>query len=535
MIYLLQEYLTRSTLKYPDRAAIRAGDHSIRYEELDVCSNRLANLLMKIGVKRQDRTCFILPRGIDAIMSLFGILKSDGVYVALNPKTPLGRAQYILEHCESRVLILNKATYPIFSQLRGLLKGLSLIVLCRRSEVDAITQEGAAIYFLDDLENSSDRPLEPLNIDADLAYILYTSGSTGIPKGVMISHRNVIDYAEWAVSYFKLSPEDRIANTSGVYFDLSVFDVYAGIASGSTIIIVPDALLMFPTDLMDLIDREGVTVWNSVPSLMTYISKMSVLKDDCCGSLKQILFCGEVMPTSTVMDWMRVYPRKEFFNLYGPTETTCESMVYPILEKPSDPTIPLPIGKARANTGVFALTEDLKVASPGEEGELYIRGASVSLGYWRDPEKTAAAFVRSPLRPESSERVYATGDIVKLRADGTYDFIGRKDFQIKYMGYRIELGDIESAFASLDGVVESAVIAVRDETAQTTKIVGFVFPGQVIGVEEIRERLKSVLPPYMIPKEIQTVAGPLPRTPNGKIDRNLLKHRYGLEEGRRGV
>jgi L-proline---[L-prolyl-carrier protein] ligase len=304
-----------------------------------------------------------------------------------------------------------------------------------------------------------------------------------------------------------------------VYFDLSVFDVYAGIASGSTLIIVPDALLMFPKDLMDLIDREGVTVWNSVPSLMSYISKMNVLRDDCCDSLKQILFCGEVMPTATVMDWMRVYPRKQFFNLYGPTETTCESMVYPILERPSDPTIPLPIGKACANTEVFALTEDLKLASPGEEGELYIRGASVGLGYWRDPEKTAAAFVRSPLHPGNVERVYATGDVVRLRADENYDFVG----------------DVESALGGLDGVVESAVIAVRDETAQTTKIIGFVFPGRTIGAEELRERLKIVLPPYMIPKEIHTVAGPLPRTPNGKIDRNLLRDRYGREAQRRDV
>ena len=535
MILLLHEYLTRSTLKHPDRAAVRAGDRSIRYDELDARSNRLAHLLRKIGVERQDRACFILPRGIDAIVSVFGILKSDGVYVALNPRTPLERARHILEHCEARALILDKATYPDFSRLRGLVKGLSLIVLCRRSEVDAAPQESAAMYFLDDLESSSDAPLESLNIDADLAYILYTSGSTGLPKGVMISHGNVIDYAEWAVSYFKLSPEDRIANTSGVYFDLSVFDVYAGIASGSTIIIVPDAVLMFPRDLMDVIDREGVTVWNSVPSLMSYVSKMNVLKADRCGSLRQVLFCGEVMPTSTVVDWMRAFPGRGFFNLYGPTETTCESMVYPILETPGDPTIPLPIGKARANTEVFALTEDLKLASPGEEGELYIRGASVGLGYWRDPEKTAAAFVRSPLRPEGSERVYATGDVVKLRADGAYDFIGRKDFQIKYMGYRIELGDIESALASLDGVVESAVIAVPDDAAQTTKIVGFVFPSRVIGAEEIRERLKTALPPYMIPKEIRTVAGPLPRTPNGKIDRNLLKDRHGLDEGRRGV
>jgi amino acid adenylation domain-containing protein len=521
MIYLLQHYLSASASRYPDRIAIHTPEGTLSYAQLEARSNRLANLLRHAGVRRGDRVCFVLPRGLDAFVAVFGILKADAIYVAVNPKTPVDRLEFILRNCECRHLIVNNTTRDKAVTLSGRLPGLHGVDLSAKQAGHQATP-GLLEYFAEDLDAFDPTPGSFFNIDIDLAYVLYTSGSTGTPKGVMLSHRNVTDYAEWAYDYFGIAATDRIANTSGLYFDLSVFELYCGIKSGAAVYVLPDRMLMFPNEIVAHVDKEEITVWNSVPSLMTYMAKIGVLDRDKCGALTTVLFCGEVMPTKTIIDWMTVYPEKGYFNLYGPTETTCESMVYPIRTMPADPTVPLPIGKACANTEVFALTEDGKVAAVGVEGELYIRGSSVGMGYWKDAAKTAASFIDSPLNTLFPDRIYGTGDLVKLRADGNYEFIGRKDTQIKYMGHRIELGDIESALGCLPYVTETAVIATADAATESTKIVAFVFLNRPTPVESIKNDLREKLPPYMTPKEIRIVDAPLGRTPNGKIDRRSL-------------
>jgi amino acid adenylation domain-containing protein len=521
MNYLVQDYLSESAQRFPDNIFLKDPSTSVTFKETDILTNRLANLLVASGLKRHDRVCFFLRRSTDAFKALFGILKADGLYIGINPKTPADRVRQIFNDSQCRYVIANKDSYDL---LAGILKemppGIRVILLSSKKDVQV---KGANdLLDLVDIERASAHKRVYENIDIDLAYILYTSGSTGTPKGVMITHRNVMDYTEWASDYFHIGPQDRIANTSGLYFDLSVFDIYCAAKCGACIYVIPDSALPFPKKITDLIDQEKLTIWNSVPSLMTYMAKVGALHEDRCQSLQKIVFCGEVMPTRTMMEWMKTYPGKMFVNLYGPAETTCESMVYHIEACPTDPEVPLPIGKACANTEVFTLKEDMTLAGPGEEGELYIRGSSNGMGYLNDPQKTESKFVLSPFNKFYPERIYATGDIARLRPDGNYDFVGRKDFQIKYMGYRIELGEIESVLNSLNYVVESAAITSGSPEGEDNKIVAFVCLNTPKETAEIKEAMTKKLPHYMVPRKI-VVLDAMPKNLHGKIDRTALR------------
>ncbi len=522
LMHLLQQYLSRSAQQFPDNIFLKDASQTVTFWEMDLLSNQLAHLLRDSGLKRHGRVCFFLRRSADAFKSLFSILKADGIYIGVNPKTPADRVRQLWKDSQCEFIITNKDSFALLKNIfteSG--SSFTIILLGDKNDVDTTGLRGNLLDIAD-IASARSTEREYQNIDIDLAYILYTSGSTGVPKGVMITHRNVLDYTEWAADYFKVKPTDKIANTSGLYFDLSVFDIYCAAKCGAAIHVIPDEFLPFPKKITDLIDNEGLTIWNSVPSLMTYMAKVGALQSERCQSLTTIVFCGEVMPTKTIMEWMKTYPNKTFVNLYGPAETTCESMYYPITEMPRDPNVPLFIGKACANTEVFALKENLTLAGPGEEGELYIRGSSNGMGYLNDPEKTDKKFILSPFNPFYRERIYGTGDMVRLGQDGNYEFIGRKDFQIKYMGYRIELGEIESVLNSQSHVVESAAIISGDAESEDNKIVAFIVLNAPESLTEIKEVLTAKLPHYMVPRVIH-VLDSIPKNLHGKIDRGALK------------
>jgi len=521
MRYLLNHHLQDTAEKNPDNIYVWDSKNSFSYHEANIQSNRLANFLIDMGVKRHDRVAIVLPRSAQSLVALHGVLKAGAIYVAVNPKTPVERIAFILNDCDCKVLITNNA---LATQTLTALTH-KKVILTEAPQGEMNLPSDCISFSCTSADFKSSCP-ENKNIDLDLAYILYTSGSTGQPKGVMISHRNVLDYAMWASSYFQIKPTDRIGNTSGVYFDLSVFDIYAGIFSGAATYIISDSALLFPKTLVEQIDKERLTILNAVPSLYNYVAKMGVLKKDSCHNLSKLIFCGEVMPTQTIIDWMNVFPEKTYVNLYGPTETTCESMYYHIAAKPSDASVPIPIGKACANTEVFTLKEDLSLASIDEVGELCIRGSSNGAGYWKNPELTEKNFIRSPLNPYFFERVYRTGDLAVLKSDGNYHFVGRKDSQIKYMGYRIELGDIESALSTLECVIESVVICVNDEISNSQKLVGFLNLKEPVSSSEIGRMLRQKLPDYMVPKEFIFLDA-IPKNANGKVDRLAVQKNYG--------
>jgi L-proline---[L-prolyl-carrier protein] ligase len=359
-------------------------------------------------------------------------------------------------------------------------------------------------------------------IDSDLAYILFTSGSTGNPKGVMISHRNSLTFVNSAHDFFEIGVNDRFSNICPLHFDMSVFDLFVAFKAGASVVIVPESTTIFPSQLAEYIEKKKISVWNSVPSALTLLANFTNLDKYDFSSLRLILFAGEVFPIKYLRQVQKAVPGGRFYNVYGQTEAN-SSTYYWVEHIPSDDTAILPIGRSLPNFEVFALDEQgKKVSKPGEKGELYVRAASVALGYWDDVEKTQECFVKNPLEPSSNEIVYRTGDLVRLDSDGNYVFLGRKDHMIKSRGYRIEIGEIETVLCNHPEVKTAVVIPIPDELIgnRISAVIVPLTPGK-IEKEDILKYCSKYLPKYMVP-EIFEFRDSLPATSSGKIDRKKL-------------
>jgi D-alanine--poly(phosphoribitol) ligase subunit 1 len=350
---------------------------------------------------------------------------------------------------------------------------------------------------------------------------MFTSGSTGIPKGVAISHASVLNFIAWARGVFGIGPGDVVANANPIYFDNSVFDFYAALFSGACLAPIGKGELGDAAATVRRVEEANCTVWFSVPSLLIYLMTMKALRADTFRSVRTIVFGGEGYPKSELAKLFSLYGgRSELFNVYGPTECTCICSAYRIsAEDFRDPEGLPPLGRIADNFSYLVLDGDALVR-PGEIGELCLLGPQLGLGYYNDPERTAAAFVQNPLAPALPQKMYRTGDLVRDR-DGILHFCGRKDNQIKHMGYRIELEEIEAAINRLGYVVQAAVIyqRVRDSFGH---IIAYVATVEALDDSRLRDDLKQLLPAYMIPNRF-VLSRELPRNANGKVDRARLK------------
>jgi amino acid adenylation domain-containing protein len=293
-----------------------------------------------------------------------------------------------------------------------------------------------------------------LRVETDLAYILYTSGSTGTPKGVMISHRNSLGFVEWVADTFEVSPDDRLSSHAPLHFDLSILDVFVAMKSGASLALVPDGTSTFPLRLAQWMESNAISIWYSVPSILTLLLLKGRLDRVDLGRIRLLIFAGEVFPTKYLRDLMRALPRATFVNLYGPTETNVITWfrVPPLAD---DQNEPIPIGWPCANTDIFVVDEEgRRVTEPGRKGELYARGVTVAQGYWGDPEKTGRSFIQNPFQPHFPDRAYRTGDIVSLDEAGCYRLIGRRDRMIKSRGHRIEPGEIIGDYGTAQLIFE---------------------------------------------------------------------------------
>jgi acyl-coenzyme A synthetase/AMP-(fatty) acid ligase len=295
--------------------------------------------------------------------------------------------------------------------------------------------------------------------------------------------------------------------------------------TGASLCIALDGQLLFPGKLLEWMEKRKVTLWKGVSSLLVYLAKTGVLRKERIPSLRTIMFAGEVMPTKYLIQWMETYPEKKFYNVYGPTEATGISLYYPVERIPGDVSERIPIGKPCSNTEVFLLKEDQIVALPGEVGELCIRGSGLSVGYWNDKSKTERAYFYNPNINFINDRIYRTGDIAKLRADGNYEFVGRMDFQVKYMGYRIELYEIENALLSFPAVNGAAVMLCESVLSELQELVAFVEVENGCSVNELSAHIGKLLPHYMIPKRIIKIDS-IPLTSRGKTDREVIRKMY---------
>jgi len=378
-----------------------------------------------------------------------------------------------------------------------------------------------------DLNNYSRSFVDAGNTSEDAAHILFTSGSTGTPKGVVITHANVIHFVEWAVKYFGIDASDRNSGHPPLHFDLSQFDIFGTFAAGAQLHLVPGDVGLMPNQVAGFIRRSELTQWFSVPSVLNYMAKFDAVKANDFPCLKRVLWCGEVFPTPALMYWMQRLPSVTFTNLYGPTETTIASSYHTVSWCPADPCESVPIGTPCDGEQLLVLDEQLKPVPPGETGDLYIGGVGLSPGYWRDQEKTAAAFIQHPESTEPSHRIYKSGDLAKVGADGLVYYVGRADSQVKSRGYRIELGEIEAALNALGDLKECAVVAIPSEGFEgTTLCCAYVSAADAnVHTRLLLSQLRKHLPSYMLPSRWAPFTQ-LPKNSSGKIDRPQLRRMF---------
>jgi amino acid adenylation domain-containing protein len=500
--------------------AVVDRERSLTYAELDAAANRLAHTLVDLGVTRGDRVSVYIDKSLEAVVGLYAIMKTGASYVPIDVRAPVTRAAYIVTNCGVQVAITSAGVSEAWPELASEDTTLRHLVVLDADVTDAGAGQAKTLTRAD-VGLRPDTPLGADVISRDLAYILYTSGSTGAPKGVKLSHRNALAYVEWAAEEFGFTSADRFSSHAPFHFDLSVLDLYASALVGATVVLVPPGTSVFPGQVVRFIESERITVWYSVPSILSMMLQRGKLEQGGFPQLRVLLFAGEVFPTKYLRQLMALLPDVAFANLYGPTETNV-CTYYRVPEPPAEGSGDIPIGRAIANVHTFVVDEDGNPMEPGETGELWVRGETVMKGYWGDAAKTAERLVRHPFG-DASDLAYRTGDIVRQNPAGDYEFLGRRDHQIKSRGYRIELGEIETALYGHPLIEECAVIPIPDDLV-TNLIKAYVVAREPVEEHELKHFCRERVPPYMVPDMIEFVPG-LPKTSTGKIDRNLLSNR----------
>ena len=496
------EYLENSTQKTPDKVAVIDENGRCTYEQMMQSSRHIASSLVG-QIRIGEPVAVLMEKGIPALTSFWGIVYAGGFYVFFNPELPTVRLQQMQQVLGARRVITDKDHAETALQVFAP-EAVCFVEECRETPV----REQALQEVRDQM------------IDTDPLYANFTSGSTGTPKGVVVSHRSVLDFIDVFVPLFHITEKDRIANQAPFDFDVSVKDIYSAIKTGATLVTVPKTLFSRPVQLLDYLCDNRITTMIWAVSALCLITTFHGLDYRVPDTVQKVLFSGEVMPAKHLANWRSHLPHAMFVNLYGPTEITCNCTYY-MLEPERDYKQGLPIGKAFPNEQVFLLDEQNQlVTSPGTEGEICGPGPALALGYFRAPEQTAAAFVQNPLNPWYPERIYRTGDLGRYGEDGELYFTGRKDFQIKHMGHRIELEEVERAIAAQPGI--DRCCCVFDEKKH--KLYGFYIGDR--DKKELHTQLRQVLPVYMVPGALYQMEN-FPLTKNGKTDRKLLLERRG--------
>jgi D-alanine--poly(phosphoribitol) ligase subunit 1 len=486
------------------KALLWSLEEHTTYGQLDRVSNQAARLLLDRGVRKRDVVAICREKDLAAYAVILACVKIGAAYVAVDPANPPARLKSILDQCRPTVAVIGGDRDS------------------QRFGCDTlVVHDDDGGRFLSGIDDGDVRP--PWEIHgSDPAYIMFTSGSTGAPKGATISHANLFNFIHWARREFGIGPDDVLTGLNPLFFDNSVFDLYASVFSGASLVPFSAAVMRDPHAAVARVGELGCTVYFSVPSLLVYLQRLKLIGPESFRSLRVIIFGGEGYPKPMLAKlYGQVGQRIELCNVYGPTECTCICSAHRIEPRDlADLSGYAPLGHLTSDFFGLVLDDAGREVAPGQVGELYLGGPNVGLGYYGAPEQTAAVFVQNPTHDRFFDRVYRTGDLVRRGPEDQWlHFAGRLDSQIKRQGYRIELGEIEHALMSVDGVEEAAAVYTTSE--DIGRITAVVASGVDLASGGVRRELADALPPYMMPDHIMVVRA-LPRNPNGKIDRKAI-------------
>lgn len=496
MKYSILDYFEDNVNKMPSKIAVEEKDNNITYKELCETSIALGRHLISKGIKKKNVVIY-LDKGIQCVQAILGALYSANMYCILDVASPIERVKNICGTlCATAIVTSDK----YLEKVRDSFTDYEIIL------ANDVKYEVTDYKAIESVRNSV--------IDTDAVYALFTSGSTGVPKGTVVSHRSVISYIQSVSEAFSLDENVIFGNQTPFYFSMSVLDIFSTIILGATLVIVPKMYFSFPVKLIEYLNIKKVNTIYWVPTAMCIVANRDTFTAVVPQYLSAVLFAGEVMPVKQLNYWIKYLPECKFSNLYGPTEITDTGTYYTVNRKFEDYE-QLPIGKPFRNCDVFILNSENKLAVGEEEGEICVRGSFLGAGYFNNIEKTKEVFCQNPLNSSYPEIIYRTGDIGKYNKYGEIEYISRKDFQIKRLGYRIELGEIESAVNALEKV--DNCVCIYDSSSK--KIVLF-YVGRV-NEESVKCAVEGNVPTYMYPDKICKVDN-IPINPNGKFDRKLL-------------
>jgi D-alanine--poly(phosphoribitol) ligase subunit 1 len=504
MQYNVLEYLENTVKRLPHKVAYANDEVGITFNEVYDQGRSIGTFLNNKKIYKQPVVVF-MNKHPKAIVAFFGVVYGGNYYVPIDEEMPRFRIELILKNLKPKAIICDETTENIVKTF----------------------DTDAGVYIYDDIikttiDNDIIHDIRERAIDTDPIYVVFTSGSTGIPKGVVACHRSVIDYIESLSEVLELNESTIFGNQTPLYFDACLKELYPTLKFGATTYIIPKSLFMFPLKLVEFLNQYKINTVCWVVSALTMISAFKVLDKIVPQHLHTIAFGSEVFPIKQFNLWKNALPTAKFINLYGPTEATGMCCYFKV-ERPFEEGDVLPVGRPFKNTEIILLDSENKVPTKGELGEICVRGTSLTLGYYKAFDKTNEVFVQNPLNDAYPELIYRTGDLGKYNERGELIFVSRKDYQIKHMGHRIELGEIEVNVNMIEGIKSTCCIYNKEKEKIVLFYVGDISP------KDLTASLRNRLPRYMIPNQIEALEV-MPLTANGKINRVFLKEKLNMKK-----